>query len=438
MSIRLTILIGLSFFLLALPLTKASAATTIAGVEQELVGDVKRAQQRLSRLQAAQLKERQSLAKRLAGAEQEVAQLRQTVAVSQRLADEKTLALDDLKKRLKTWQDQNQYQRFALANYFSTDGSGDQPLPALLSQFEQQFNQVSQALAPQWQSQKVVNAQGVIELMNVLRVGPVAWGYAQQSQTGGLLNQAQLPEITYSAPRDWISQWQQAAEQGQGQLHFDPTLGRALELAQQKESLLQHITKGGVWVVPILLFGLVACICAVMKLVQLWRLPKWLPAVGARARQACLREDNTALTELIQQCQGSQRELLTIAAQENNSGQRENELFNFLMRNNRMLERGLGTIAIIAAVAPLLGLLGTVSGMIKTFKLMTIFGAGDASAVSGGISEALVTTELGLVVAIPALLLHASLQRKVKSHVAQHEELAIELNDVPFTGLKHG
>jgi len=78
-----------------------------------------------------------------------------------------------------------------------------------------------------------------------------------------------------------------------------------------------------------------------------------------------------------------------------------------------------------AAVSPLLGLLGTVSGMIETFKMMTLFGSGDPEVVSGGIAQALVTTELGLVVAIPALILNAVLSRKAKSYYAELENFAI-------------
>ena len=78
------------------------------------------------------------------------------------------------------------------------------------------------------------------------------------------------------------------------------------------------------------------------------------------------------------------------------------------------LQRGLPLIAIASATSPLLGLLGTVTGMIKTFNQITIFGTGDARSLSGGISEALITTAFGLIVAIPALILHALLSRKIQ------------------------
>ena len=77
-----------------------------------------------------------------------------------------------------------------------------------------------------------------------------------------------------------------------------------------------------------------------------------------------------------------------------------------VMRETPKLESGLTLLKIIAAVAPLMGLLGTVTGMIITFQAITIFGAGDPKAMAGGISSALITTVLGLLVAIPTVLLH--------------------------------
>ena len=83
-----------------------------------------------------------------------------------------------------------------------------------------------------------------------------------------------------------------------------------------------------------------------------------------------------------------------------------------ILREMPKLERGLITLAILAAIAPMLGLLGTVSGMIETFQSITLFGTGDPKLMSGGISQALVTTELGLAVAIPLLLIHSGLSGK--------------------------
>jgi len=86
------------------------------------------------------------------------------------------------------------------------------------------------------------------------------------------------------------------------------------------------------------------------------------------------------------------------------------------------LERGITTIKILAAVAPLLGLLGTVIGMIQTFQAITLFGTGDPKLMSGGISEALVTTMLGLVVAVPLILSHSFVSNRSRRLMKIMEE----------------
>jgi biopolymer transport protein ExbB len=88
------------------------------------------------------------------------------------------------------------------------------------------------------------------------------------------------------------------------------------------------------------------------------------------------------------------------------------------------LENSLTLIKIIAAVAPLMGLLGTVTGMIITFQSITIFGAGDPKTMAGGISSALITTVLGLVVAIPTLLAHTVVNGRAKHIIHILEEQA--------------
>jgi biopolymer transport protein ExbB len=105
----------------------------------------------------------------------------------------------------------------------------------------------------------------------------------------------------------------------------------------------------------------------------------------------------------------------------------EELLFEKILKVRPALERFLPFLAITAAAAPLLGLLGTVTGMIKTFQLLTIFGTGDAKSLSAGISEALVTTELGLIVAIPALVLHGALSRMTKHKLGSLEQLSMAI-----------
>jgi biopolymer transport protein ExbB len=116
-----------------------------------------------------------------------------------------------------------------------------------------------------------------------------------------------------------------------------------------------------------------------------------------------------------------------------NSELSEDIMAEALMEAQPKFERFLSFIAVTAAIAPLLGLLGTVTGIIKTFEMMGVFGAGDPKPLIGGISEALITTELGLILAIPALLFHALLSRRAQSLLAKMERASVAM----VNGLAH-
>lgn len=94
------------------------------------------------------------------------------------------------------------------------------------------------------------------------------------------------------------------------------------------------------------------------------------------------------------------------------------------------MERYLNTLGTIAVITPLLGLLGTVIGMIKVFTAIMIQGTGNASVLAGGISEALITTAAGLSVAIPTLIFHRLFQRRIDELVVDMEQEAVKLVDV--------
>jgi biopolymer transport protein ExbB len=105
----------------------------------------------------------------------------------------------------------------------------------------------------------------------------------------------------------------------------------------------------------------------------------------------------------------------------------ELKLHEAVLKERPAIEAGLNLLKIIAMVAPLMGLLGTVTGMIVTFQQITIFGAGDPKAMAGGISQALVTTVLGLVVAIPTVLLHTLVNGRAQRvlHVLEEQSAGI-------------
>lgn len=101
-----------------------------------------------------------------------------------------------------------------------------------------------------------------------------------------------------------------------------------------------------------------------------------------------------------------------------------------ILQESSILNKFSSTILVIAAVSPLLGLLGTVTGMIETFDIITEFGTGDPKLLSGGISVALVTTELGLIVAIPILLLGTLLASWSESIKLEMERVALKVTNI--------
>jgi biopolymer transport protein ExbB len=122
------------------------------------------------------------------------------------------------------------------------------------------------------------------------------------------------------------------------------------------------------------------------------------------------------------------RVLEVILINRHRSRQQQEELvYEVILAQKPRMERFLSVLNIIAAVAPLLGLLGTVTGMIGTFDIITVHGTGDPKMLSGGISEALLTTQFGLVVAIPALFAHAILSSRVDHVMGDVETNAMRL-----------
>jgi len=114
----------------------------------------------------------------------------------------------------------------------------------------------------------------------------------------------------------------------------------------------------------------------------------------------------------------------------------EEVMYEHVLDTRLKLGRMLPFIALTSSSAPLLGLLGTVTGIMNTFTLMTVFGTGDIKTLSSGISEALITTEYGLYVAIPSLLMYAFLSRKAKTVIDEMEKAAVafmnQISKTPF------
>ncbi len=436
---RLKYIIRLSIIPVFCAVSALAGGAELSGVRQELKKDIERAQKDLSVTEVDISKEREKMSLRINKEQNQVLDLRQKAVAARRAADEETLSLSKIENRLKTWQEQSDYQSRLLAGFLDHSGRrslGDVVEFSLVEDL-QLFNRLlaeqQASLYPGWRQDSVIKPDGQIEDVDILSLGPVHLFLQDAQQQSGLIKrEGDMNRVSMLFDNKAHAGIKGLYQNSSGSITFDPTLSRALLLAEDQETLLQHLQKGGIWVIPILLFALFASITAVCKAVSLFRMPPLFPSLAERVTSAM--KDNTAtLNSIVEKVKGPQKEMLQIALTPHQAyDQRDDRLHAALLGQRNRLESWLGAIAMTASVSPLLGLLGTVSGMITTFKLMTLFGAGDASSVSAGISEALVTTELGLVVAIPALLAHGLMSRKVKDIFSRLENDAVLLSQLPM------
>jgi biopolymer transport protein ExbB len=175
---------------------------------------------------------------------------------------------------------------------------------------------------------------------------------------------------------------------------IDPSLGMLLGLVVETPNMRERIAQGG---------GIGYAIIVVAIFGILLALYKWFTlTVTARKVQAQMRSETPSDSNPLGR--------VMLAYQEHKGADVETlqlKLDDAVLKELPKLEGGLNLVKVLAAVAPLMGLLGTVIGMIVTFQAITLFGTGDPKLMAGGISQALVTTVQGLVAAIPLLLLHA-------------------------------
>jgi biopolymer transport protein ExbB len=186
-----------------------------------------------------------------------------------------------------------------------------------------------------------------------------------------------------------------AAQPGDDLVRFgvDITSGQLLSLLIRTPDLRERIDQGGEVGYVIIALGILGILLALERLIT-------LSIVGARVKAQLKRDtpsDGNPLGRVLkvyQQNPNADTETLEL------------KLGEAILKETPSLQRGILFIKVISVVAPLLGLLGTVVGMINTFQAITLYGAGDPTTMASGISQALMTTVLGLCVAIPTVLLH--------------------------------
>lgn len=199
-----------------------------------------------------------------------------------------------------------------------------------------------------------------------------------------------------------------------------------------EKTVLDVINSGGAigWVIVAL--GGVALALMLLRLFFLRNADSSTMELRSQVVEKLVNKDEKAALKVCKASKGATARVLaaTIRNIDQEREHLEDIVAEAVLHENNFLDRFGTAIMVIAAVAPLLGLLGTVTGMISTFDVITEFGTGDPKMLSGGISEALVTTELGLIVAIPALLIGNLLSgwaEKIKDHM---EQAALHVNNV--------
>lgn len=187
---------------------------------------------------------------------------------------------------------------------------------------------------------------------------------------------------------------------------IDPTRGTLLSLNSQSPSIMDRIHQGGLIGYIILVLALSGIIYAGILLAQRFSMQQKIKQqLNAPAK---IDLDNPLGRVLsVYKDEQNAKDLETL----------EMKLDEAVLKELPELEKGLSIVKLLAAVAPLLGLLGTVTGMIATFQSITLFGTGDPKLMAGGISQALITTVLGLVAAIPLLFMHNILNGRSKEMI---------------------
>ena len=188
----------------------------------------------------------------------------------------------------------------------------------------------------------------------------------------------------------------EGATSGMHAFALDPSKGAILSLMVQSPDLIERMQQGGGIGYLILILGAIGVLMVIHRAISLLFARKGIES------QISSDEPNekNSLGRLQHIAAGITNKNLDAIAM---------RLDEQLAEEASLLNRGLPTVAVLAAVSPLLGLLGTVTGMIETFQSITLFGTGDPKLMSGGISQALITTQLGLAVAIPLVLFHSLL-----------------------------
>ncbi|MGH2270706.1 MotA/TolQ/ExbB proton channel family protein [Anaerohalosphaeraceae bacterium U12dextr] len=438
------------------PQDSGSTFQQVAGVVQKKLED-SLAQLRSLREQAAA--EKIPLSRKLSELESELSQVRLEYQQASRLVDTRTLDLTNLQNEIKSRREESAYLSNLLSEYIrnfesrlhiaeiqryrealetaklAAENTGLSEEDIYLAQaklLEVSLDRLDDALGGTKFDGTAVDSTGSIHHGTFVLVGPAALFESDDGRNIGTAEQRlgslEPAVIPFGTPAD-----AQAAThffvRTQGLFPLDPTLGNAHKIEQTEETLIEHIQKGGPVMYPIFTLAGAALCVGLLKWLSMAFIRNPSQKRIAALLKALSAHNHKAALEAAQSIGGPVGEMLLAGAQHLDQPRElvEEVMYEKVLSMRLKLERFLPFIAISASAAPLLGLLGTVTGIINTFKLITVFGSGDVKTLSAGISEALITTEFGLIVAIPSLLIHAFLSRKARGVINQMEKAAIAM-----------
>lgn len=433
--------------------SKFDAAAT--GIQRQLAESIAELNQLRDNMAAEQI----PLSRRLHELENELTAARQEFQDTSRTLDKSTLELSNLGTEIKRSSDEVTYLSNLLGEY--TRGFESRLHITELRRYEDTLNAAK--LAPENKTLSTgevyaaqmglvttalerlhevlggarfdataVDTNGIVRTGQVVLVGPAALFRSSDGLAVGTAEQrlgSLEPTIMSFSTPELASAAGQLVSDGRGVLPLDPTLGDAHQIAATEETLLEHIKKGGPVMYPILGMAGAALLVALYKWISFLALRKPSRKDVDALIDCVARRDFEGAQQRAAQMRGPLGKMLAAGVAHLREPRQlvEEIMYEIVLTTRLRLQRMLPFVAICAASAPLLGLLGTVTGIINTFKLITIFGSGDVKTLSSGISEALITTEFGLIVSIPSLLLHSFLSRKATGVVQEMETTAIAM-----------
>jgi len=422
---------------------KSAYLTAVESIDKDLEVELNR----LAELRKKLAAEKPGLARKAAESALALRQKKRQYEIAKATQASVDQQLEERRSQLKLWRDERLYLDGLLAD-FTKNYRGAMPLPEvnslselfketqsgtdagtkasldLVGSLAKKLNELGQVRKIEGQ---VLGTDGVMIDGKFAVAGPISWFADDNGTVSGLVRESRSLQPELVAGTGDLETIRALLNGEPGEVSFDPTLGSAIAMEEVKGDLLTYIEKGGIWVYPIMFMALVATIAALAKWFQLMGIREIRPNLVSEIIDLVNRGNTSAAKTTAADIKHPAREILYqgIDVAGRPIDDIEESLYEKYLEALPRLTRGLPLIAIASATSPLLGLLGTVTGMITTFNQITLFGTGDARSLSGGISEALITTAFGLIVAIPALILHALLSRKVQGIRATMEMVSL-------------